>query len=117
MLLASASQSHGIQISYRMENTRRNRIYGKPDKNARVDTGELADEVSAPTPLIVPLINSIEGSGFPLCSMTKHYVTNPEMELCISVMKFMSFFHGKDLKRRQMEIIVMPHNLLSFHIK
>ncbi|KAG6861386.1 hypothetical protein C0995_000792 [Termitomyces sp. Mi166 len=32
-----------LSVSYRIENARRDRIYGKPDKNARVDTHELAD--------------------------------------------------------------------------
>ncbi|KAG6830602.1 hypothetical protein H0H92_015883 [Tricholoma furcatifolium] len=33
-----------LSISYKMENTRRDRVYGKPEKDARVDTHELADE-------------------------------------------------------------------------
>ncbi|KAG6846191.1 hypothetical protein H0H93_015505 [Arthromyces matolae] len=33
-----------LHLSYRMENARRDRLYGKPEKNARVDTHELADK-------------------------------------------------------------------------
>lgn len=34
------------QVSYRIENRRRNKLYGKPDPDATVDTSELADAVS-----------------------------------------------------------------------
>jgi hypothetical protein len=33
------------QISYRIENRRRDRLYGKPVADARVDTSDLADKV------------------------------------------------------------------------
>ncbi|KAJ7666034.1 MFS general substrate transporter [Mycena polygramma] len=33
-----------LSISYRMENARRDRLYGKPDPNGRVDTSQLADK-------------------------------------------------------------------------
>ncbi|KAF9466736.1 major facilitator superfamily domain-containing protein [Collybia nuda] len=33
-----------LTTSYRMDNAHRNRLYGKPDDNARVDTHELADK-------------------------------------------------------------------------
>lgn len=32
-------------MSYRLENRRRDRKYGKPDADARVDMGDLADKV------------------------------------------------------------------------
>lgn len=35
-----------VQTHYRYENARRNRVYGKPVPNTRVDTSELADRVS-----------------------------------------------------------------------
>ena len=35
-----------VQISYRLENKRRDKLYGKPDPDATVDTSELADAVS-----------------------------------------------------------------------
>ncbi|KAJ7085978.1 MFS general substrate transporter [Mycena crocata] len=35
-----------IQISYRMDNARRNKAYGKPDPNARVNTSEFADKAN-----------------------------------------------------------------------
>lgn len=34
------------QVSYRIENRRRDKLYGKPDPDATVDTSELADAVS-----------------------------------------------------------------------
>ena len=33
------------QISYRLDNRERNKLYGKPDPGAKVDTQELADKV------------------------------------------------------------------------
>ncbi|GLB42135.1 putative major facilitator superfamily protein [Lyophyllum shimeji] len=33
-----------LSVSYRMENARRDKLYGRPDPNARVDTHELADK-------------------------------------------------------------------------
>ena len=36
---------HAAQISYRIENRRRDRLYGKPVADATVDTGDLADKV------------------------------------------------------------------------
>ena len=33
------------QMSYRLENKRRDRLYGKPDVDVVVDTTELADKV------------------------------------------------------------------------
>ena len=34
-----------LTMSYRLENKRRDRLYGKPEPNATVDTTELADKV------------------------------------------------------------------------
>ena len=36
-----------LTVSYRLENKRRDRVYGKPDPNATVDTAEMADKVRA----------------------------------------------------------------------
>ena len=38
-----------VQTHYHYENARRNRVYGKPIPNTRVDTSELADRVSTIT--------------------------------------------------------------------
>ncbi|KAF5310733.1 hypothetical protein D9619_007895 [Psilocybe cf. subviscida] len=51
MLLAAAS-SFILSTSYRLENARRDRLYGKPDADTKVDTHELADK--APTFRYVP---------------------------------------------------------------
>ncbi|KAJ7170257.1 MFS general substrate transporter [Mycena crocata] len=44
-----------LSISYRMDNARRDKAYGKPDPNARVNTSEFADKVCFKTNrLIIP---------------------------------------------------------------
>lgn len=46
LLLHTDTHPHYAQISYRLENNRRNSEYGKPDDaDARVDMGDLADKV------------------------------------------------------------------------
>ena len=37
-----------MQISYKSDNKKRDALYGKPDKDAPVDTSELADKVLYP---------------------------------------------------------------------
>ena len=44
--MRSLSRCFLLQIHYRFENARRDRVYGKPITGARVDTSELADRVS-----------------------------------------------------------------------
>ena len=78
-----------LTVSYRIENRRRDRKYGKPVPNARVDTTELADKVCSlrillrVTPLScgdcmcgcgygIGLLTDdwfCAGSGFPLCGL------------------------------------------------
>ncbi|CCL99611.1 uncharacterized protein FIBRA_01629 [Fibroporia radiculosa] len=43
LLFVSALVALILSISYRLENQRRDRLYGKPEPNATVDTSELAD--------------------------------------------------------------------------
>lgn len=40
-----ADLTHLDQISYRMDNARRNKIHGVPTSNEKVDTSEFADKV------------------------------------------------------------------------
>ena len=48
-----------LTISYRIENRRRDRLYGVPDPSAPVDTTELADKVRSPPVLqCVPILIS-----------------------------------------------------------
>jgi len=44
LMFLGAVLSIVLSISYRMDNSRRNKLYGIPEPNAKVDTHELADK-------------------------------------------------------------------------
>ena len=62
-----------LTVSYRLENKRRDRVYGKPDPNATVDTAEMADKVRARAaengPVSLMLTLAIVGAQLPVPSV------------------------------------------------
>jgi hypothetical protein len=58
------------QISYRRDNIRRDKLYGKSTPDAKVDTYELADKVCKTHSVGAPLIGCFLGFQLQICSLT-----------------------------------------------
>ena len=60
-----------LYVSYKLENRRRDQLYGKPDPDAPVDTTVLADKVCHPSQCTVGLANLCRRNRLPTSAIRR----------------------------------------------